>query len=85
LTHLIQVLDWPNNLDLLTVTAGFSVGELSALIFSGALSFDDGRSFLINGINYSPPRPLTGIKQSPLNSWPAIKVLKSLSVIKNKN
>lgn len=25
------------------VTAGFSVGEVSALIFSGALSFEDGR------------------------------------------
>lgn len=37
-----KVLDWSDNLDVHTVTAGFSVGELSALIFSGALSFDDG-------------------------------------------
>jgi len=35
-----------------TVTAGFSVGELSALIFSGALSFEDGRVFMISAINY---------------------------------
>ena len=54
MTHLIQALDWSDNLDVHTVTAGFSVGELSALIFSGALSFDDGRSFMINDINYSP-------------------------------
>lgn len=37
-----KVLDWSDSLDVHTVTAGFSVGELSALIFSGALSFDDG-------------------------------------------
>lgn len=35
--------DWLNELDACTtVTAGFSVGEISALIFSGALSFEDG-------------------------------------------
>ncbi|KAL9974743.1 hypothetical protein ACROYT_G011823 [Oculina patagonica] len=34
--------DWPDEPDTHTVTAGFSVGEVSALIFSGALSFEDG-------------------------------------------
>ena len=57
-----------------TVTAGFSVGEFSALIFSGALSFDDGRTFMINDINYSPISITHRlIKQSPLNKSPVIK------------
>ena len=46
-----QVLKWSDNLDVDTVTAGFSVGELSALIFSGALSFEDGRALMISAIN----------------------------------
>lgn len=43
---LLQVFpDWSNELDACTtIAAGFSVGEITALIFSGSLSFEDGRA-----------------------------------------
>lgn len=42
----------PNAIENCVATAGFSLGEITALVFAGALPFDKGFTYLIYSLTY---------------------------------